>query len=222
MEMNKTIHDVGFVFLDQCIRQDLMYATSHNFTGAVVPGYVSKRAIFTKQAAKALLNVENQLRQQGYTLLVKDTYRPNRAVQFFKTEWKNMPDHPEMKQRYYPDLTKAELFDGYIAKHYSRHSSGSTIDLTIVDLKTTKELDMGTPVDFLAATSNVGYPGLTEAQKKNRAILSEVMKANGFQGMTSEWWHYTLANEPFANKAFDFVYDDEGKIVSGDITPIAW
>jgi D-alanyl-D-alanine dipeptidase len=220
--MSKTIHDAGFVFLDDNIRQDLMYATPHNFTGAVVPGYIAKRAVFTKQAAEALIGVEKQLQQQGYALLVKDTYRPNRAVQFFKTEWKNMPDHPEIKRYYYPDLTKEELFDGYIAKHYSRHSSGSTIDLTVIDLKTNQELDMGTPVDFLGTASNVGYPGLTEDQKKNRAILSEAMKANGFEEMASEWWHYTLTNEPFANQAFDFVYDDKGNIVSGDITPILW
>lgn len=223
IKMNKNIHDIGFVFLDDGIRQDLMYAMGHNFTGAVVPGYISTRAILTTQAANALLGVDDQLRKQGYTVLVKDTYRPNRAVQFFKTEWKNMPDHPEMKRYYYPDLTKSDLFEnGYLAKYYSRHSSGSTIDLTVVDLQTNKALDMGTPVDFLGAASNVDYPGLTEVQQHNRALLSEAMKRNGFQGMTSEWWHYTLANEPYANKAFDFVYDDEGKIVSGDITPIAW
>ena len=221
--MTKTIQDAGFVFLDDSIRQDLMYSTPHNFTGAVVPGYIAKRAVFTKQAAQALLSVENQLQNQGYALLVKDTYRPNRAVQFFKIEWKNMPDHLEMKQLYYPNLTKAYLFEnGFIAKHYSRHSSGSTIDLTVIDLKTNKEIDMGAPVDFFGPISNVGYPGLTDTQKKNRALLSEAMKANGFEEMTSEWWHYTLANEPYANQAFDFVYDDTGKIVSGEITPIAW
>lgn len=214
---------MGFMFLDDSIRQELMYATGHNFTGAVVPGYISKRAILTQQAAKALIGVDNQLREQGCAVLVKDTYRPNRAVQFFKTEWKNMPDNPEMKAYYYPDLSKADLFEnGYIAKHYSRHSSGSTVDLTVIDLKTNKELDMGTLVDFLGTASNVGYSELTEVQRKNRAILSGAMKMNGFKDMPSEWWHYTLANEPYANKAFDFVYDDEGKIVSGDLSAISW
>jgi D-alanyl-D-alanine dipeptidase len=221
--MNQTIHNAGFVFLDDSIRQDLIYASTHNFTGAVVPGYIATRAILTKQAAKALFGVENQLRKQGYALLVKDTYRPNRAVQFFKTEWKNMPDHPEMKRYYYPDLTKPELFENsYIAKHYSRHSSGSTVDLTVIDINTNKELDMGTPLDFLGTASNVGYSGLTADQQKNRALLSGTMKQNGFREMTSEWWHFTLTDEPFENKAFDFVYDDEGKIISGDLSAIAW
>lgn len=221
--MNKTIYDAGFVFLDDSIKQDLMYAGTHNFTGSVVPGYVAKRAICTKQAAAALLGVENQLHKQGYALLVKDTYRPNRAVQFFKIEWKGMPDHLEMKRYYYPTLTKQELFDNdFIAKYYSRHSSGSTIDLTVVDLKTNKEIDMGGPVDFFGTISHVEYPRLTDPQQCNRALLSQAMKANGFRGMYSEWWHYTLEGEPFENKAFDFVYDDEGKIVSGDVTAIAW
>jgi D-alanyl-D-alanine dipeptidase len=134
-----------------------------------------------------------------------------------------MPEDPKMKAYYYPDLAKTDLFEkGYLAKYYSRHSSGSTIDLTVIDLKTNEELDMGTPVDFLGPASNVDYLGLAKAQQNNRAILSEAMKTNGFKGVTSEWWHFTLVSEPFANKAFDFVYDDEGKIVDGDVTSISW
>ena len=217
------IHDVDLIFLNDDILQDLMYATTSNFTGVVVDGYIAKRAIATRQSAQALNQVQKMVQEQGYALLVKDTYRPHRAVHFFNTIWKDMPDNPKMKSYYYPDLKKTDLFEnGYLAKHYSRHSSGSTVDLTLVDLETKQEIDMGTPVDFLGEASHVDFDELTAVQQENRAILTAAMKQNGFKGMSTEWWHFTLIDEPFVNQSFDFVYDDEGRIVSGSIEPICW
>jgi len=221
--MKKHIHDLGFSFLDQNILQDLMYATTHNFTGVVVEGYTFNRAIGTKEMVEALRKVQIDLTKKGFTLLVKDAYRPHRAVHFFNTIWKNMPDDLKMKRYYYPDLQKTELFEnGYLAKHYSRHSSGSTVDLTLVDINTNKELDMGSPVDFLGAASHLAFTELTELQQKNRSVLTRVMQENGFKGVSTEWWHFSLINEPFCNQAFDFTYDDDGWIINGNTEPIYW
>ncbi len=217
------IRDIDFVFIGQDIPQDLMYTSPNNFTGAIVDGYISKHAIATKRMAQALRNVQAQLNIQGFSLLVKDTYRPHRSVSFFNTIWKDLPDNLEMKKLYYPKYKKEDLFQmGYIAKKYSRHSSGSTVDLTIIDLKVNQELDMGTPVDFLGEESNIDFPDITELQQNNRRLLRTTMKENGFKEMTTEWWHFTLIDEPYPNQAFDFVCDDNGCIISGSVTPIYW
>ena len=109
-----------------------------------------------------------------------------------------------MKPYFYPDLGKQELFArGYIAKQ-SSHSRGSAIDLTLLDMKTGKELDMGSPFDLFSEVSHPDYQGITEEQYENRMILRQAMLRNGFQPIDCEWWHFSLKNEPYPDTYFEF------------------
>ncbi len=118
--------------------------------------------------------------------------------------WAKVENDTLMKQHYYPDVDKRRLIpSGYIASK-SRHSSGSTVDLTLIDLKTGEELDMGSPYDFFGQKSWVKAPNLGKIHRKNRALLQKVMTKNGFRNYMQEWWHFTLRGEPFRNQYFDF------------------
>ena len=109
-----------------------------------------------------------------------------------------------MKPYFYPELEKQELFaKGYIAKQ-SSHSRGSAIDLTLLDMKTGKELDMGSPFDLFSEVSHPDYRGLTEEQYENRMLLRSVMARNGFEPYECEWWHFRLKDEPFPDTYFNF------------------
>ena len=109
-----------------------------------------------------------------------------------------------MKPYFYPDLEKQELFaKGYVAS-LSGHSRGSTVDLTLLDMKTGKELDMGGPFDLFSELSHPDYRGVTEEQYENRMLLRRAMQRNGFEPIDCEWWHFTLQNEPYPNTYFDF------------------
>jgi D-alanyl-D-alanine dipeptidase len=109
-----------------------------------------------------------------------------------------------MKSIHYPDVKKKNLFkEGYIAKK-SSHTRGSTIDLTIINLNNGKELNMGTVYDFFGKESWLENKNLTIAQRANRILLQSVMKKYGFIPLKEEWWHYTLSNEPFSEKYFNF------------------
>ena len=161
------------------------------------------KAIFTQKATTALQQVEKELNLRGLGLKIYDAYRPQAAVDHFKRWAKDIKD-TLMRQEFYPTVDKRLLFkQGYIASK-SGHSRGSTIDLTIIDLKTKKELDMGTAFDFLGAESAHDYPKLNNEQKKNRKLLKEVMIKHGFRPYSKEWWHYTLNNEPFKETYFNF------------------
>ena len=109
-----------------------------------------------------------------------------------------------MKPYFYPDVVKQELFSkGYIAKK-SSHSRGSTVDLTLLDMSTGKELDMGSPFDWFGEESHPDYKGITEEQYENRMFLREAMLRNGFLPIDCEWWHFTLADEPYPDMYFTF------------------
>ena len=109
-----------------------------------------------------------------------------------------------MKPFFYPDLEKQELFEkGYIAKR-SSHSRGSTVDLTLFDMQTGKEVDMGSPFDFFGPISHPDYTGITEEQFANRMFLQKVMVRNGFKPLDCEWWHFMLADEPYPDTYFTF------------------
>jgi D-alanyl-D-alanine dipeptidase len=196
----------GFVYVEDVIpsiQLELRYCLNNNFVGEPVDGYHAEVCILTKQAAYALKKVQEDLKKDSLSLKVFDAYRPQQAVNHFSKWAKNVKD-TLMKQQYYPNVDKRNLFrDGYIASK-SRHSSGSTIDLTIVDLKTGKELDMGTPYDYFGTPSWYLHEGLTEAQKNNRALLHNIMLKHGFRHYPKEWWHFTLRGEPFKNQYFDF------------------
>jgi D-alanyl-D-alanine dipeptidase len=139
----------------------------------------------------------------GYQIKVFDAYRPARAVRHFVL-WGIEDQDIRMKQYFYPDLQKQELFaKGYIAK-LSSHSRGSTVDLTLLNMKTGKEIDMGSPFDFFGELSHPDYRGITDDQYENRMLLQRVMVRNGFVPIDCEWWHFTLKDEPFPNTYFDF------------------
>ncbi len=198
----------GFVYindLDNRINIDLRYSTENNFTGKVIDGYRSNKAIISTEAAMALIQVQNDLDQMNLSLKIFDAYRPQMSVNYF-INWSNDPLDTINKSIYYPKIKKSELFPlGYIAER-SGHSRGSTVDLTIVDNTTFKELDMGTPYDFFGPESATNFTGITDKQISNRLLLLETMTRNGFKNYSKEWWHYTLKEEPF-NDYFNFVID---------------
>ena len=198
----------GFVYindLDNRINIDLRYSTENNFTGKVIDGYRSNKAIISTEAAMALIQVQNDLDQMNLSLKIFDAYRPQMSVNYF-INWSNDSLDTINKSIYYPKIKKSELFRlGYIAER-SGHSRGSTVDLTIVDNTTFKELDMGTPYDFFGPESATNFIGITDKQKSNRLLLLETMTRNGFKNYSKEWWHYTLKEEPF-NDYFNFIID---------------
>ena len=108
----------------------------------------------------------------------------------------------------YPNLDKPQLFQGYIAKK-SGHSRGSVVDLTLVDIATGQEVDMGSDFDFFGEISNHGTDLISPEQEWNRNILRDAMVAAGFQVYTKEWWHYALKDEPYPDTYFDFEVRDD-------------
>jgi len=183
---------------------DLRYFSAYNFVGARVDGYSAPVAIITRAAAKALAGACAELRETGYIIRIFDTYRPQMAVDHF-VRWANDISDTRMKPYFYPDVDKSELFSrGFIAEK-SGHSRGSTVDLTLFDMLSGAEIDMGGAFDFFGEISRADYTKtLTEAQIQNRQILRSVMLKHGFKGIESEWWHFTLTNEPFPDTYFNF------------------
>ena len=171
--------------------------------GVPVDGYIEPVLITSTKTANALKKVQDQLLKKGLSLKIFDAYRPQSAVNHF-VRWAKIPSDTLTKQQYYPKLNKRNLFKlGYIATR-SGHSRGSSVDLTIVNLKTNEELDMGSPYDFFGNISHVKHSKLTPKQKANRMLLRNVMLTHGFKPYSYEWWHFTLRNEPFPKKYFDF------------------
>ena len=203
----------GFVFLENEIPNlivDLRYSKDDNFLGKKVEGYKSgQKAIGTLELAKALRRVQKKLKSQGLGLKIFDAYRPQRAVNNFIT-WSRVKNDTIKKSKYYPYLSKAKLFElGFIASK-SGHSRGSTVDLTLVYLSREcrgKRLDMGGNWDFFGDLSNYGFEDLNKNQKQNRKKLRDVMTTSGFKPYDKEWWHFTLINEPYPNKYFDFTVE---------------
>ena len=195
----------GFVYIDEIIDDvyiDIRYSYDNNFIGEKINGYNQSVAIGTKELALALKHVQNDLRHFGYGIKIFDAYRPQKAVKHF-SRW-STNDDVLMKDLFYPNIEKRDLFkEGYLASK-SGHSRGSTIDLTIINLKTKEELDMGTSYDFFGIESSYDYSGLTYEQNSNRLLLYSVMKKYGFKSLKSEWWHFTLENEPFPDTYFNF------------------
>ena len=204
---NPASPEADFVLLaDVCpdIIQEIRYYTTYNFVGERIPGYERPVAYLTRQAADSLKLVCDDLKEQGYRLKVFDAYRPQMAVDFF-VRWGSDLEDQRMKEYFYPDCPKSELFRrGYIA-HKSGHTRGSTLDLTLFDMKTEREVDMGGTYDFLGETSHYNYShGLTRDQINHRRILREAMMRHGFKPIAVEWWHFTLRNEPYPDHYFTF------------------
>ena len=195
-----------FVLLSEAVPDailEIRYYSTYNFVGDRINGYEAPVAYLTKAAAKALREVSDELVSRGYRLKIYDAYRPQRAVNHFE-EWAKDLDDTRMKKYFYPELNKDVLFDqGYIA-HRSGHSRGSTVDLTLFDMTTEKEADMGGTFDYFGELSHPDYKDITEAQYQNRMLLREVMVKHGFKPLAEEWWHFTLKDEPYPNTYFTF------------------
>ena len=182
---------------------EMKYLTDDNFVGEVIDGYHKNKCLLTPQAAKALAKAQTIAIENGFSLLVHDCYRPQRAVNHF-VRWSKVLQDKKTKKKYYPNLKKDKLFKlGYIASK-SGHSRGSTIDLTLYDLKNKKSVDMGTIYDFLDPLSNTENPDTKPEAMKHRKLLVDIMKQANFVNYDKEWWHYTLKNEPNKKKYFDY------------------
>ena len=199
----------GFVYIDEAIPDiviELKYTTGDNFVGQPIDGYEHGRAILSEPAAAALADVQAALRPFGFGLKVFDAYRPQRAVDHFVRWGRDLGDQ-RTKPDFYPDVAKEDLFEeGYIAAR-SGHSRGSTVDLTIVHRDgegRVRELDMGSGYDFFGPISWPDSPAVSPQQRANRALLHNVMTAHGFNHYPQEWWHFTLADEPYPDTYFDF------------------
>ena len=180
---------------------DLRYYSPYNFTGAKIDGYKAPVAYMTKEALQALAVAAADLRAQGYRILVWDSYRPQKAVDHF-VRWINDPSDPGNKS-FYPALEKTDLIAGVYIMPKSGHTRGSTIDLTLIK-QDGSFVDMGGTFDLFSPISHPSYKKLTKKQKRNRQILRDAMEKAGFQGIDSEWWHFTLKNEPYKDTYFNF------------------
>lgn len=213
MDYRKTaVNDTfDFVLLSDfvpSIVQEIRYFSTYNFIGDRIDGYEQPVAIITKEAARVLKAVSNEMNVKGYRLKIFDAYRPATAVKHFVL-WGIEDLDQRMKPFFYPDLEKQSLFElGYIASQ-SSHSRGSTVDLTLLDMETGKEIDMGSPFDFFSEKSHPDYKGVTDEQYENRMLLQNVMVKYGFAPIDCEWWHFTLADEPFPDTYFEFPVNSE-------------
>ena len=201
---------------------EIRYYGTYNFVGERIDGYEEPVALITRQAAECLRAVSNDVKAQGYRLKIYDAYRPQKGVDHFVRWAANIPD-TLMKNYFYPDLDKSVLFDQEYIMAKSGHSRGSTVDLTLFDMATEKELDMGGTFDWFGPESHPDFCGnpetgeytgdnskspagrsITAEQFHNRMILRQAMLRHGFKPLDTEWWHFTLKDEPFPDTYFTF------------------
>ena len=196
----------GFVSVSEAapdVILEIRYYSTFNFIGDRIDGYLQPIALLTREAAARLKEAADEMAKKGYRLKVFDAYRPQMAVDHFM-RWANDLGDTRMKKHFYPDLDKSVLIpEGYIARR-SGHSRGSTVDLTLFDMETQKETDMGSPFDFFGEKSHPHYLGITEKQYQNRMLLREAMVRHGFRPLSEEWWHFTLIGEPYPDTYFTF------------------
>lgn len=194
---------------------EIRYYSTYNFLGVRVDGYEEPVALLTRQAADSLRAVSDDLRRQGYCLKIFDAYRPQMAVDHFVRWGKDLAD-TAMRRCFYPMLDKSVLFEQEYIAYHSGHSRGSTVDLTLFDMRTGREVDMGGTFDWFGPESHPDCGGdpvtgtyipndtITARQFNNRMILRRAMLSHGFNPLDNEWWHFTLAGEPFPDTYFTF------------------
>ncbi|MCZ7415562.1 MULTISPECIES: M15 family metallopeptidase [unclassified Streptomyces] len=220
----------GFVALADVapgVLQEIRYAGPHNFVGERVDGYREGTCLLARETALALREVHRAAQRHGYGLKTYDCYRPQRAVDHF-VRWALERSDVRMKAEFYPRVAKDRLFsEGYIARR-SGHSSGGTVDVTLVPRwvpgtrsyvpgeplvpcfapRTVRfpdaSVDMGTGYDCFDAKARTLHPGVTGAQRANRLLLKRLMEAEGFANLPQEWWHFTHRDQPFPHRRFDF------------------
>ena len=197
---------------------EIRYYGTYNFVGTRIDGYEEPTALMTRVAADSLRAVSDDVKALGYRLKIYDAYRPQKGVDHFVRWAANIPD-TMMKRYFYPDLDKSVLFEQEYIYEKSGHTRGSTVDLTLFDMTTEKELDMGGTFDWFGFESHPDFCGnpetaeyqpaegeraLTAEQFANRMILRQAMQRHGFKALDSEWWHFTLKDEPFPDTYFTF------------------
>ena len=195
-----------FVLLSEAVPDailEIRYYSTYNFVGDRIDGYEEPLAFLTTEAAAALKEASDELVGMGYRLKIFDAYRPQMAVTHFMN-WALDVNDTRMKEYFYPELEKDQLFpQGYIAER-SGHSRGSTVDLTLFDMGTEREVDMGGTFDYFGELSHPDYAGVSAEQYEMRMLLREVMVKHGFRPLPDEWWHFTLENEPYPDTYFTF------------------
>lgn len=199
---------------------EIRYFGTYNFVGTRIDGYLAPTALLTRQAADSLKAVSDDVMAQGFRLKIYDAYRPQKAVDHF-VRWAADLKDTKMKQYFYPDLEKDVLFPQEYICEKSGHTRGSTVDLTLFDMNTEKELDMGCTFDWFGVESHPDFCGnpdtgeflsgaspagrsITSEQFANRMRLRRAMLKHGFKPMPTEWWHFTLKDEPFPDTYFTF------------------
>ncbi len=198
----------GWCYVDRvapAVHTELKYAGSDNFVGRPIDGYSGHRAVLRRDAALALARAAAELAPRGLGLLVWDAYRPARALRDFYA-WSQTPDN-STRATFYPNITKRGIYEGKYIGLTSEHTWGVAVDLTLIELKSGKPLDMGGRHDLLDASSATAYEGLTPRQRANRRLLCDTMERAGFRNYSKEWWHYFLADsQPWY--VYDFPLDD--------------
>lgn len=196
----------GFVSVSEAIPDvilEIRYYSTFNFIGERIDGYEQPVALLTRQAAGRLKEAADELAGKGYRLKIYDAYRPQKAVDHF-VRWAKDAADLRMKPYFYPEIDKKDIIPGHYIAEHSGHSRGSTVDLTLFDMRTQKEFDMGGPFDYFGELSHPDYRDITEEQYANRMLLRDTMLRHGFLPITSEWWHFTLENEPYPDTYFTF------------------
>lgn len=200
----------GFVILSEYVPdiiEEVRYHSTYNFIGDKIDGYDDPIIIVVLEAALALQKANEEAKKLGYAFKVYDAYRPQAAVDHF-VRWAKDINDTRMKNIFYPETNKEELFEKGFISSKSGHTRGSSIDLTLFNLQTGKEVDMGGVFDNFGDVSHSNYTeGLTEEQINNRKILRKIMTENGFKGINSEWWHFNLIDEPYPDTYFEFYVD---------------
>lgn len=154
------------------IKLDIRYATKNNFMQQVM--YKQARAFARKPVVESLKKIQLELNKKGYGLKIFDGYRPYAiTVAFYKkASDKNFVANP--------------------AKG-SKHNRGCAVDLTLINIKTGKEVAMATPYDSFSAAAAANYEPVTAEVKKNREFLINTMKKYKMNVLDNEWWHYDYA-----------------------------
>ncbi|TAE30514.1 MAG: D-alanyl-D-alanine dipeptidase [Candidatus Kapaibacterium sp.] len=162
---------VELVKLDNTIKLDVRYAKKNNFVGR--PLYKQERAFMQRPAAEALVRAHQELKKQGYGLLIFDGYRPWRVTRLF---WEVTP---AALRKFVANPNKG-----------SRHNRGCAVDLSLYDLKTGKEIPMPSEYDEMTDRAYPAYTGGTPEQTRLRDLLKEKMEEQGFKVFSIEWWHF--------------------------------
>jgi D-alanyl-D-alanine dipeptidase len=203
----------GFVFVDEVvegIRWDAKYATWDNFTGKPVDGYLANRIVGTTALCEALEDARMRAAALGFGLLLWDGYRPQSATECF-LRWSEQPEDGLRKQRHHPNIERAEMFEAGYVHARSAHSRGSTVDLTLYSLDSGELAPMGGDHDLMDSISRHGATQISGVEKDNRQSLRAIMELSGFTPYESEWWHYTLTDEPYPDTFFDFPVGERGQ-----------